>query len=149
MGSKTLAIALRDDRCLFISVRRIEYRQESAHHEIIDPPLIDGHVGEVHKLFRRDDRMVIGDLRVIHKARSRRDLFIKQCPRKLPVRSHRACLQPFLNRRNDIRSQISGIRSRVGQHLMILIESLHDIQRLLCRIVEPFVRLPLKLCEVI
>ena len=78
MGSKPLTAALRDDRCLFIFIRRIQHRKKSPHHKIIDPSLVDRHMGEIHELFRRDDRMMVRDLRIIYKSRSCLDFLVKQ-----------------------------------------------------------------------
>ena len=46
-------------------------------------------------------------------------------------------------------SQISGIRPRISQDLVVLIETLHQIQRLLGRKSESFVCVSLKVCQIV
>ena len=104
---------------------------------------------QIHKLLRWDNRMMIRYLRIIYKSELSAQILFLRCHCKLTVRSCTTCLQTVLDRRNNVFAQISGIRSRIGQHLMILIQSLHDIQRLFRRISKPLIGFSLQLCQII
>ena len=54
----------------------IEHRQEPAHHQVVDPALVDGHVLQAHKLLRGDDGVVVGHLGVVDKGCLRRESLI-------------------------------------------------------------------------
>ena len=82
---------------------------------------------QLYKLFCRNDRMMVADLLIVYKTCIGLDRLIGKCSRKFPVRTCSACLETLLNSRNYIFSYISGISSRIGKYLMVLIQSLHDI----------------------
>ena len=104
---------------------------------------------QIHKLLRWDDRMMIRYLCIIYKSELSTQILFLRCHCKLTVRSCTTRLQTVLDRRNNVFAQISGIRSWIGQHLMILIQSLHDIQRLFRRISKPLIGFSLQLCQII
>ena len=74
---------------------------------------------------------MVGHLRVVDKALVRMDRFFQKLRRKRPVGSDPDRLQTLLQRRHDILCDVSGIRAGIGQYLVVLVQALHDIQRLL------------------
>ena len=144
---------LRSDPCghgsLLINARREQDAQKSAHHQVINLSLIRRHGVQLHKLFRRNDRMVIRYFCVIDKRRTRRKFLSFRLPRRLPVRANAHSLQPLPDRRKDIGCQIAGIRAGISEHLMILIKALHQIECLFRGKSEPLACLSLKLRQII
>ena len=86
---------------------------------------------------------------IIDKRFIRPDLMPGKLCRGLSVRADGASLKPFFQCGHDIGSEIAGIRARVGQDLMILVQALHDVQRLFGRISVPLVRFPLQRGQVV
>ena len=88
---------------------------------------------QLYKLFCGNDSMMVADFFIVYKTCIGLDWFIGKSSGKFPVGAGSACLKTFFNGRNDILSDIPGIRSWVGKDLVILVEPLHDIQSFLCR----------------
>ena len=93
--------------------------------------------------------MVVTDFLIIHKTCIDLDRFVSQRTGKFPVRACSACLKTFFNRRNYILSDISGIGSWIRKNLVVLIETLHDVQSLFCGKTIFLIGLSLKGCQVI
>ena len=87
---------------------------------------------QLYKLFCRNDRMMVADLLIIYKTCIGLNRLIGKCSRKFPVRTCSTCLKTFFNSRNYVFSDISGIGPWISKNLMVLIEPLHDVQRLFC-----------------
>ena len=77
---------------------------------------------------------MVADLFIIHKTSICTNRLIHQCACRFSVRSCCAGSQSFFNCRNNILSNISGICPRISEYFVIFIQTLHDIQSLLCRI---------------
>lgn len=58
-STKALSPDIRFQAGLVIFKRRIQHSQESAHHQIINPAFINGHMVHLYKLFRRYDGMMV------------------------------------------------------------------------------------------
>ena len=93
--------------------------------------------------------MMVTDLGIVHKTLVRPDGLGDQSSGDFPVGFYCTRLQPLPDRLSHIFSDITGIGSGIGQHLVGLIETLHDVQRLLCRKSEAAAGIPLKLRQVI
>ena len=119
---------------LFINKRRIQHTEESANYHIVNLTFFICHMVKLHKLLRRDNCMMVADLFIIHKTSICTNRLIHQCACRFSVRSCCAGSQSFFNCRNNILSNISGICPRISEYFVILIQTLHDIQSLLCRI---------------
>ena len=104
---------------------------------------------QLHELFRGDDGVMVRYLGIVHKERFCREGLHGKAPCQGAVRSNRAGLQPFLQGWQDVAGQISGICPGIGQHLMVLIQALHDVKGFLGRIVKTLVGVPLQLGQVI
>ncbi|MOA00261.1 hypothetical protein D3C78_1196150 [compost metagenome] len=96
-----------NDACLIVAVRSVKQHNKSSHDQIIQPPLIRAEGSQVHELLRRDNRMVIGNLAVIHYTFCDRQLRPKEPARKLRIGTHRNALQTSLKRRHHIAGQIT------------------------------------------
>ena len=126
-GRKYLSVHRHLKACLFVLAGRIEHRQETPHHKIIDPPLVHRHVIQLHKFLRGNDGVVIRHLGVIDKEGLLRKGTVHQPPGKLLIGAHPAGRQPLLNRRKDVGAKISGVRPGIRQHLMVFVKPLHNV----------------------
>ena len=75
---------------------------------------------------------MVADLLVIHKAGIRLYGFVHQRPCKLPVRTDSAGFQSFPDGGDNVFSNVSGVGSRIGEHLVILVKTLHNVQCFFC-----------------
>ena len=83
-------------RRLFVFTRRIEYRRKPPDHQIIDFPLIAGHVLQLDKLLRRYNGMMIRYLTVIDKTLIDTNRLNRQFPHDFPVGSDTAGFKTLL-----------------------------------------------------
>ena len=93
--------------------------------------------------------MVIGHLRIIDKTAAGADWLFENGCCTGTVRAELDRPQPLLQGGNHILCKITGICSRIGQHLVILVKALQDIQSLFRGISEPLAGLPLRRRQVI
>ena len=96
MGDKCLIPDFHGDGRLLIFIRRIENRQEPAHHKVVNPPFIDGHMRKLHELLRRDDGVMVRHLFIVHEKRLFRDWKPDQPAADGAVGADGAGLQPLL-----------------------------------------------------
>ena len=146
---KRLSAAVHGHRRLFIFISRIQHRQKTPRHQIKNLPFIHRELRQNHRLFCRDDSVMIGHLFVVDKRWSGLNFSFQNRIGVSPVRAHGHRRHPLPKRLRHIGSQIPGISSRIGQHLMMLIKALHQIQSLLGRESEALVGVPLQSCQVI
>ena len=71
-GGENFSADIHSQAHLLVLKRWIEDRQEPADNQVVDPPLVDGHVLQAHKLLRGDDGMVVGHLCIVDKRSLRR-----------------------------------------------------------------------------
>ena len=126
-GSKQFPAHRHLNTGLLILAGRIEHRQEPAHHQIVDPSLIHGHVIQLHELLRGDNGVVIRHLGIVDKKRLFRKGTIRKTACQNLVGAYGAGRQPLLNGWKNVRTQVAGIRSGIGEYLVILVQPLHDI----------------------
>ena len=109
--------------------RREEHRQEALDHQVVD--LLLGVRQGLGRLQRRDDRVVVGDLRVVEDAlvAGLDPVVLDDLLRELPVRMH---VGQHLHRLADgadvILGQRLGVGPRVGQDLVPLVQRLGQRQ---------------------
>ena len=118
--------------CLLIFKRRHENTQKAAHHQIIDLALLICHMVQLDKLLGGDDRMVIAHLFVIHKGFACFYGLHGKAAGQLPIGSYRTGLQSFFQGPHHIASDVAGIGPRIRQDFVVFIQTLHNVQRLLC-----------------
>ena len=104
---------------------------------------------QLYKLFCRNNCMMVTDFLIIHKTCIDLDWFVGKHTGKFPVRTCSTCLKTFFNSRNYVFSDISGIGPWISKNLMVLIEPLHDVQRLFCGKTVFLIGLSLKSCQII
>ena len=92
VGREQLLTGPYGDLRLLIFTGRVQDCQEAAYHQVIDPPLVDGHMGQVHKLLCGDDGVMVRYLLIIHKGGLCRQRLVYEPSRQDPVRAHGACL---------------------------------------------------------
>ena len=92
---------------------------------------------------------MVTDLFVVHKGFGYFHRLHGQGPCQRAVRTYRTGFQPFLNGGHNIAANVSGVGSRVSEHFMIFIKSLHNIQRFLCGKTEFFVGISLQFGQII
>ena len=93
--------------------------------------------------------MVVTDPLIIHKTSIHLHRLIHKCASKLSVRTDSAGLQSFLNSRNNVLSNVSGIGSGICEYFVIFVKALHNIQGLFCRKTIFQVGFPLQSCQVV
>ena len=99
---------------------------------------------------RGDDGEVIGNLRVVEDALGRLDpAFVQNLRRERAERAVLHVLQRLADRVDVILRQRARIGSRIGQHLVMLVEPLRDLQRALGGEAEPAVGLALQRGQVV
>ena len=92
---------------------------------------------------------MVGNFAVVHKKWFRRQGLVHQPSGQRLIGSDGTRLQTLLKGGDNIRAQIPGIGSGIGQDFMVLIEALHNVQRILGRIIKPLIGIPLQLRQVI
>ena len=82
---------------------------------------------QLDELLRRDNGVVIGYLCVVDKGRFLRPGLLGQTGSQLSVGAGAAGCQAILYGIRHIAAQISGICSRIGEYLVVLVEPLHNV----------------------
>ena len=92
MSRKAFSPDLNRNSRLLVFTGRIEDSQEAAHHQIIDTAFIYCHMVQLDELFRRNNRMVVGNPGIIYKKQLSWQWTADQPPGCLTVRPHGAGL---------------------------------------------------------
>ena len=82
---------------------------------------------QLHELLRGDNGVVIRHLGIVDKKRLFRKGTIRKTACQSLVGAYGAGRQPLLNGWKNVRTQVAGIRSGIGEYLVILVQPLHDI----------------------
>ena len=148
-GQKPFSSRLCCKAALLIDAGRQQNCQKTADNQIIYFSLLRAHGCQLYVLFCGNNGVMVRYFRIIHKGKfSRKILFSRPgCQSSVG-----ACLdrsQPLLQGRHKIRTQIAGIRPRIGKNLVVFIETLHEIQRFLCGKTVLSAGIPLKLRQII
>ena len=108
--------------CDFLTfTRRKEHRHKPPHDHIINFSFFCAHILKTHILFCRNDCMMVGHFRIIHKRFISLKLLSGQLCSQFFIRSNGTGRQTFTERSHHICRQIPGICSWIGQYLMLLI----------------------------
>ena len=99
---ETLFADRRLNTYLLILCRRVENRQKSPYNQIINLPFLRSHMGQVHKLLRRNNRMMVAHLAVIHKPFLRFERLSMKGFCKVPKRPCLARFHTLSQSRNNI-----------------------------------------------
>jgi hypothetical protein len=112
---------------------RMERRQEPPDDQIVDPPVIGvlAHlVDRVALGVGRDDRVVVGHLCVVDDARERQHVQAGHVRRRLlelPLATDQS--RDLLDLRDHVSGQVARVRARIGERLVLLVETLGGAQR--------------------
>ena len=128
-AEKIILAAGRDHAQRVVFVIRIERRRQSLGDHLVQPALIRSQIHAIRALARRDDRVVIGQLRVVKHALGHPNAIGK---RLLADGLQRAVIaaQRRLHLAEHIVRQIAAVRPRIGQQLVLFVELLRCRQRL-------------------
>jgi hypothetical protein len=143
-GAPRPALDHRDDRRRRGDVVVVPGREEATDDEVIELLLV-GTEAARHR-WRRNDRVVIRHLRVVHEPRAER-------PLGRPFREERPVLRleradDARQRRGHVAREVPAVGPRVGDRLSLLVEPLRHLERLLRAPSEEPVRVPLQLRQV-
>ena len=92
---------------------------------------------------------MVADLLIVYERFAGLDLPFQKGWDIFPVGADIAGGQPFFQRRYNICADVSGIRSGIGQDLVVLVEPLHDIQGFLGGEAKALVGVSLQFCQVV
>ena len=128
----------------------MEDGEEAAGDHVVDPPVVVGHLVELVVRVGRDDRVVVGDLRVVDHPVGREHVEPGHVRGRLGVL---AVLADVAGDRLDLAAHVRGqearVRTRVGERLVLLVEPLRRRERAPRGEAVPRVRLALERREVV
>ena len=115
---------------LLILEGRIEDADEPAYDQIIDLPFFVAHVIQLDIFLGGNDRMMVAYFLIVYEGFAGLEGHFQKLRDELSVRTGIACPETFLDRRDDISADVAGICPGVRKDLVMLVQTLHDVQRL-------------------
>lgn len=131
VASEVFAVDVEMDAGLFIFVRTKEVGQEALDDKLVNAALVAGQIVLAEAFFRWNDGVVVADLGVVDAAWRDGALFGANETGHVTVAVGCERLQAFWEGGDDVLGEIAGIGARVGEQLVLFVETLHDLQRLL------------------
>ena len=133
LESQTFAAADGGHFCLLVFAGRQKGGQETGYHQLIDFTLPIFQFAEADALLGGDNGVVVGHLLVVDKGFIAFDGCLEQLGADGRISAAAAGFDTLWQGIHDICGQVTGIRPRIGDYLVMLIQPLHIIQGLLGR----------------
>lgn len=130
-GGETLAVHVECDAGLLVFIRPEEIGEEAFDDELVNAALIAGEGMLAEAFFGWDDGVVVADFGVVDATWCDAALFGADLARDVGVAVGCECGETFREGGHDVFRKIAGIGARIGEKLVLFVESLHQREGLL------------------